>query len=123
MWVEVEVLCWMDLVWYSVLCCDPSVHLNVPSIGFVYVMYVRSYLLMVFLCVILHTMWSGKSMQLLCILPFGMLCFVCHQYDVCKHSIGSVYVGGYGGISESCVFRELCPVSFPVVGESPSILL
>ena len=27
--------------------------------------------LMLFLCVILHTMWSGKNMQLLCILPFG----------------------------------------------------
>ena len=27
-----------------------------------------------FLCVILHTIWSGKSMQLLCILPFGILC-------------------------------------------------
>ena len=31
-------------------------------------------LLMLFLCVILHTTWSGKSLQLLCILPFGMLC-------------------------------------------------
>ena len=31
-------------------------------------------LLMVFICVILHTMSSGKSLQLLCILPFGMLC-------------------------------------------------
>ena len=31
-------------------------------------------LLMLFLCVILHTMWSGKCMQLLCILPFGMFC-------------------------------------------------
>ena len=31
-------------------------------------------LLMFFLCVILHTMSSGKSMQLLCILPFGMFC-------------------------------------------------
>ena len=31
-------------------------------------------LLMLFLCVILHTMWSGKSLQLLCILPFGILC-------------------------------------------------
>ena len=29
---------------------------------------------MLFLWVILHTMWSGKSLQLLCILPFGMLC-------------------------------------------------
>ena len=31
-------------------------------------------LCMVFLCVILHTMSSGKSLQLLCIFPFGMLC-------------------------------------------------
>ena len=30
-------------------------------------------LLMLFYWVILHTMWSGKSLQLLCILPFGML--------------------------------------------------
>ena len=30
-------------------------------------------LFMLFLCVILHTMSSGKSLQLLCILPFGML--------------------------------------------------
>ena len=29
---------------------------------------------MLFLWVILHTMSSGKSLQLLCILPFGMLC-------------------------------------------------
>ena len=31
-------------------------------------------LLMLFLWVIMHTMSSGKSLQLLCILPFGMLC-------------------------------------------------
>ena len=31
-------------------------------------------LLMLFICVILHTMSSGKRLQLLCILPFGMLC-------------------------------------------------
>ena len=24
-----------------------------------------------------------------------------HQYDVCENSVGSVYVGGYGGLSES----------------------
>ena len=30
-------------------------------------------LLMLFLCVILHNMWSGKSLQLLRILHFGML--------------------------------------------------
>ena len=28
---------------------------------------------MLFLCVILHTKSSGKSLQLLCIVPFGML--------------------------------------------------
>ena len=45
---------------------------------------------------------------------------VCHQY-VCKNYIGSVHLGG---LSESglCVFRELCPVSFLVVNESPSVL-
>ena len=31
-------------------------------------------LLMLFLWVILHTMWPGKSLQLLCIFPFGMFC-------------------------------------------------
>ena len=30
-------------------------------------------LLMLFLCVLLLTMWLGKSLQLLCILPFGKL--------------------------------------------------
>ena len=66
-------------------------------------------------------MWSGKSLQLLCILPFGMLClstisrmFVNNMLAVC------MFVGGYGGLSER---RELCPVGFLVVGESPSVLL
>ena len=63
-------------------------HLGVPFIGSVYVFVCRKLsphlslragsqvfaLLMLFLYVILHTMWSGKSLQLLCILPFGMLC-------------------------------------------------
>ena len=31
-------------------------------------------LLILFVCVNLHTMSSGKCLQLLCILPFGMLC-------------------------------------------------
>ena len=39
--------------------------------------------------------------------------------------VGSVYIGGYGGLSENglCVFRELYPVSFLVVGVCPSVLL
>ena len=47
-------------------------------------------LLMLFLWVISHTMWSGKSLQLLCIFPFGMLSltaismmFVKSMYAVC----------------------------------------
>ena len=66
------------------LCSDPSGHLSVPSIGFVYVfvcgklslqisLRAGSQVFMLFLCEILYTMWSGKSMKLLCILPFGML--------------------------------------------------
>ena len=31
-------------------------------------------LIMLFLCVIFHIMWPGKNLQLICILPFGMLC-------------------------------------------------
>ena len=48
----------------------------------------------------------------------------CHQYDVCKTYVVSVYVGGFGGLSESglCVFRELYPVGFLVVGEGPLVL-
>ena len=50
---------------------------------------------------------------------------VCHQYDVCEKYVGSVCIGGYGGLSESGlrVFRELCPVCFLVVGKGPSVLL
>ena len=58
-------------------------------------------------------------------LTLWYIVFVFHQNDVCEDSIGSVYVGGYCGLSEIelCVFRELCPISFLVVGESPSVLL
>ena len=54
--------------------CDPSVHLDTPSIDFVYVC--RKFkslragsqvfaLLMMLLCVIMHNVWSGKSLQLI----------------------------------------------------------
>ena len=40
-----DVLCWIDRVWSSKGCaccaCDPSLHLSVPSIGFVYVFVCR----------------------------------------------------------------------------------
>ena len=65
-------------------------------------------------------MSSGKSLQLLCILPFGMFCL-----SAISMFVGSVYVGGYCGLSESglCVFCKLCPVCFLVVGKGPSVLL
>ena len=49
----------------------------------------------------------------------------CPCLGVCKTIVGRVYVGGYGGLSESglCFFRELCPVSFLVVSECPLVLL
>ena len=47
---------------------------------------------------------------------------VCHQYDVCENYVGSVYIGGYDGPSESGL-RKLCSVGFLVVGECPSVLL
>ena len=48
-------------------------------------------------------------------LSLWYIVLVCHQYDVCKNYVSSVY----GGLNESglCVFHELCPVSFIVVGE------
>ena len=82
--VWVEVLCWIDRVLSSKECaccaCDPSVYLSVHSIGclrFCMSEVISSFkslragshvcsLLMLFLCVILHTMWSGKSLQLVC---------------------------------------------------------
>ena len=61
-------------------------------------------------------MLSGKSLHL----ALWYVVLVCHQY-VCKYYVANVY----GGLSESglCVVRELCPVSFLVVSESPSVLL
>ena len=55
-------------------------------------------------------------------LRYGVL--VSHQYGVCENSDGSVYVCGYGGLSESglCVFCKLFPVRFLVVGKGPSVL-
>ena len=66
--------------------CGPSEPLGAPSICFLNVFVCRKLspqlgagsqvfaLLALLLCVILHTMFSGKSPQLVCILPFGMLC-------------------------------------------------
>ena len=59
---------------------------------------------MLFLCLIVHISWSGKSLQLLCILPFNILCLSAIM-------IMFVYVGGYYGLSESgrCVVGKIVP--------------
>ena len=50
----------------------------------------------------------------------GVLFVVCCLLFECVWSVCSEY----GGLSKSglCVFRELCPVSFLVVGECPSVI-
>ena len=73
---------------------------------------------------ILHTVF-GQEPAVAMHLALWYVVLVCHQYDVCENSVGSVYVGGYGGLSESglCVFCKLCQVCFLVVGKGPSVLL
>ena len=74
-------------------------------------------LFMLFLWLILYTMWPCKSLQLLCIMPFGMLCLSAISMMFVKIILAVCM------LVSIVVFRELCPVSFLVVGESPSGLL
>ena len=129
-------LCWIDHVWSSKECvccaCDPNERLSAPSICFV----------CVFVCRKLSPhlgVWSpyvislsdfayyvfGQEPAVAVHLALWYVLLVCHQYDVCENSVGSVYVGGYDGLSESglCVFCKLCPVCFLVVGKGPSVSL
>ena len=108
MWLEV--LYWIYHVWSSKECvccaCDPSERLDAPSIWFVCVFVCRKLsvissfmslragsqvftLLMLFLCVILHTMSWGKRLQLLCIFPFGMLCLSAIIYFWKSHALNT----------------------------------
>ena len=67
-------------------------------------------LLLLFLCVILHAMSSGKSLQLLCILPIGVMCL---------SAINTMFVKILFAV---CILVGTV-VSFLVVGECPSLLL
>ena len=59
---------------------------------------------MLFLCVILHTMWSGKSLQLLCILPFVMLFLSAISMMFVKKLLAvCMFVGMVVGVSVSSV--------------------
>ena len=59
---------------------------------------------------------QGPAVAMHLAIWYGELVF--HRYAVCKKYVGSMYVNGYGGLSESevCVyvFRELCPVGPPL---------
>ena len=116
-----------------VCACNPSAHLSVPSMGFVRVFVCRkSYphlrglragsqvfaLITLVRWMLLHTMWSGKILQLLFILPFSMLCLPAISMMFVKIMLAVCMLVGMDG-----VLRELCPVSFLEVGESPSVLL
>ena len=71
--------------------------------------------LMLFPCVILHTMWLDKSLHLLCILPFDILCLSANRI-----MFENIILAGYFGLTESrvCVFSKLCQVGFLVVCKS-----
>ena len=70
-------------------------------------------------------MSSGKSLQLLCISPFGMLCLSAISMMFVKILLAVCILVGMvvWAKADSSVVRELCPVSFLVVGECPSVLL
>ena len=90
------VLCWIDYVWSSKECVYCACDPN-----------------------------ERLSAPSILRLALWYVVLVCHQYDICENYVGSVYVGGYGGLSESglCVFCRLYPVCFLVVGKGPSVLL
>ena len=66
MWSQCVSKCSFHRFCLCFVCRKLSPHLRVES-------WITGVLLTLFICVILHTMWSGESLQLLCILPFGML--------------------------------------------------
>ena len=72
---------------------------------------------------IMYTVWSGKSLQLLCIFPFDILCLTSISMILVKLCWQCVYWWAWWSERKRTVFRELCPVSFLIVGESPSVLL
>ena len=53
-------------------------------------------LLILSLCVILHTIWSGKALQLLCILPFAMLCLSAFSMMFVKKLLAVYMLVGMG---------------------------
>ena len=130
-------LCWIDHVWSSKECvccaCDPNERLSAPSICFVCVFVCRKFESWItgvcspyVISLYDFTYYVfGQERAVAMQLALWYVVLVCHPYDVCENYVCSVYVGGYGGLSESglCVFCKLCSVCFLVVGKGPSVLL
>ena len=68
-------------------------------------------LLMLFLCSLSDFAYYvfGQEPAVAVHLALWYVLLVCHQYDVCENYVGSVYVGGYGGLCESglCIFCKM----------------
>ena len=71
-----------------------------PYVLFVF-LYVGSYLPMLFLWSDFAYYVFGQEPVVAMHLSLWYVLLDCHQYDVCENSVGSMYVGGYGGLSES----------------------
>ena len=67
----------------------------------------------------------GEEPEIATHLTLGYIVLFCHQDVDCETSIGSMYVGGYCGLSKSglCVLGKLCQVSFLVVCKCSLVLL
>ena len=95
----------IDRVWSSKECaccaCDPSVHISVPSIGYVFVCRKLSPHLKEFrvcshvvsLCDVAYYV-IGYEHTIAVHLTLWYVVLVCHQYDVCKNYVGNVYMVG-----------------------------
>ena len=80
---------------------------------------------MLFLCVVCILCLRVRACNCYTSFPLRMLCMSAISRMFVKIMLTVVYISGYGGLSKSglCVFRELCPFSFLVVSEYPSVLL
>ena len=97
-------LYWIDYVWSSkeCVCCafDPSKrYMFHPYVVFLYfvnyllILDIESWITVVFSPYVVSWCVPAVAMHL------TLWYVVHHQYNVCKHYVGSVYVGEYGGLS------------------------
>ena len=141
--VWLEMLYWIDHVWASKRCvccgCGPSERLDAPSM-FVFVLVCQMLSLhfgvweldhrrLVSLCCFIVWFYilclRVRACNCSASLPFRRLCLPAISLMFVKIMLAVCILVGMvvWAISGLCVFCELCPVSFLVVSECPSILL